>query len=354
MAPARIVLVADVEEGRLDPAVWDLAAMAAAIADETDRDVRWLVLGHRASSAGGQLAAKTGFAATVVALPTRAVPTGALWSEILQPILADWQPDFVGMLHTTRFQDCAAALALALDAAWIAAVQGVYRQAPTNDLVFQRAVMGGRLTAEIKTDGRPAVLTVLPGYFQYEGYKRNPAAVESCTVPLADTRIRLVAVREAKSEPALKQAETIVAAGRGIGSRENLALVERLAACFPRSALAGSRTVCDAGWLAPNRQVGVTGASVAPKLYLACGISGAPQHVGGFQGAAFVVAINRDSRAAIFNHADIGVVADLEVFLPLLIEALEEQSPQMNADKGPDFDRFGYAAVILSPGLRSS
>ncbi|MDJ0720576.1 MAG: electron transfer flavoprotein subunit alpha/FixB family protein [Desulfobacterales bacterium] len=325
MAPARIVLIADVEEGRLDPAVWELAAMASAAADEADRDVRWMVLGHEASSVGGQLAAKTGCAVTVVSLPPAAAPTGALWSEILRPILDDWQPDLVGMLHTTRFQDCAAALALALDAAWIAAVQGVYRQVPTNDLVFQRTVMGGRMTAEIETGGRPAVITVLPGYFPYEDRETAPAAIEMRTVPLPASRIRLVAVGAADCEPALKQAETIVAAGRGIGSPENLALVERLAACFPRSALAGSRIVCDAGWLAPNRQVGVTGASVAPKLYIACGISGAHQHVGGMQGAELVVAINRDSRAAIFNHADIGVVADLEVFLPLLIEALEKE-----------------------------
>ena len=322
MAPTRIALVAEVEAGRLDPAVWDLAAMASAIAAEDSRDVRWLVLGHEASSAGAKLAAETGHAATVLALPPAAASTGAVWFEVLRPMLEDWRPDIVGLLHTTRSQDCAVALAMALDAACIAAVQGIARKAQTNDPVFQRAVLDGRMTAGIQPGGRPAVVTVLPGYFQYQARECVPAAVDVRPARLPDTRIRLVAVREAQSEPALKQAETIVAAGRGIGSEENLALVERLAARFPRSAVAGSRIVCDAGWLAYNRQVGVTGATVAPKLYLACGISGAHQHVGGMQGAELVVAINRDPRAAIFNHADIGVVADLEVFLPLLIEAL--------------------------------
>ena len=322
MAPVSIVLIADVEAGRLDPSVWDLAAMASASADEADRDVRWLVLGHQAASAGRHLAEETGFAATVVELPAGAAPIGAVWYQTLRPILDDWRPDLVGMLHTTRSQDWAAALATALDAAWIAAVQGVSRPAPTNAPVFQRAVLGGRLTAEIQSDGRPAVVTVLPGYFHYADRENTPAAVAVRTVPLTAARIRLVSVREADSEPALKQAETIIAAGRGIGSEENLALLERLAACFPRSAVAGSRIVCDAGWLAYNRQVGVTGATVAPKLYLACGISGAYQHVGGMQRAELVVAVNRDPRAAIFNQADVGVVADLEVFLPLLIEAL--------------------------------
>ncbi len=322
MTSARIVLVADVIEGRLDPAAWDLAAMASTIAEEEDRDVRWLVLGHQASSAGARLAGQTGYEATVVELPPAAAPTGAVWYGILRPILDDWRPDLVGLVHTTRSQDCAVALATALDAACVAAVQGIARQAQTDDLIFQRAVLGGRMTVEIQSDGRPTVVTVLPGYFQYEAPENVPAAVEVRQASSPATRIRLVTVREVESEPALRQAETIVAAGRGIGSEENLALVEKLAACFPRSAVAGSRIVCDAGWLAYNRQVGVTGATVAPKLYMACGISGAYQHVGGMQGAELVVAVNRDPRAAIFHHADIGVVADLEVFLPRLIEAL--------------------------------
>ncbi len=323
MPATRVVLIADVVKGVLDPAVWDLAAMADRMAGQDGIDVRWVAVGHQAAEAGGRLAEGTGYPLTAVELAPAAAPTGAVWYAMLLPILDGWRPDVIGMLHTTRALDYAAALAVALDAAWIAAVQGIV--AKEKGLIFQRAVLGGRLTADIRSDGRPMVVTVLPGYFKHKDRQRAPARIEMRRPPQPSTRIRLVETRESNTETALRQAETIIAAGQGIGSKDNLALIEKLADCFPRSAVAGSRIVCDTGWLPYNRQVGVTGASVAPKLYLACGISGAPQHVGGMQGAELIVAVNKDPHAAIFNWADIGVVEDLEVFLPLLIEALGKE-----------------------------
>ena len=118
----------------------------------------------------------------------------------------------------------------------------------------------------------------------------------------------------------IAEAEVLVAAGRGVGGPENLELVFRLAALFPKSAVAGSRIACDLGWLEYPRQVGVTGATVAPRLYIACGISGAVQHVMGMRGAGFVVAVNKDPAAAIFREADVCIVDDLAEFLPVLIE----------------------------------
>ncbi len=321
IAAGKVVIVAEVAAGLLDPAVWDLAALAEKVTCEGARDVCWLAVGHQAAEAAALLAERTGFPAT--ALETGpAAPTGDLWPAILQPVLDELRPEIIVLRHNVHSQDFAAALAIALDAAFISAVQGISVKGP--DLLFERAVLGGRLTAEIKADGRPAVVTVLPGYFRYRERKHGPAGIEVHHPSLPDARVRLVATREADADTGLRQADTIIAAGRGIGARENLALVNRLAACFPRSVVAGSRIVCDAGWLAYSRQVGVTGATVAPKLYLACGISGAPQHVAGMQGAELIVAVNKDPNAAIFSWADVGVVEDLEIFLPLLIEALEE------------------------------
>jgi electron transfer flavoprotein alpha subunit len=120
---------------------------------------------------------------------------------------------------------------------------------------------------------------------------------------------------ETGADAALGQAQVVVAAGLGVGGPENLELLRRLAAQFPNSALAGSRPVCDLGWLPYRQQVGLTGATVAPRLYIACGISGARQHTVGMQGSGFIVAISHDPQAAIFNLADVCVEEDLTAFL---------------------------------------
>lgn len=318
----RIVLIADVDKGVLQPAISDLAAVAQRMADNDAGDVRWLVVGNQAAEAAAGLAGKSGYPATALEIPSETALSSELAGSLLRPLLEAMRPDVSVLLHTARSQDFAAALAIALEAAYIAGIQGI--GAHNREFHFQRAVYGGRLLAEIITDGRPLVLTVMPGCFRHERRLDAPAEIEVLQPELPATRIQLIDIRRSETEAGLHQAETIVAAGRGVGARDNLALIEKLADRLPCSALAGSRIVCDAGWLPYDRQVGVTGATVTPRLYLACGISGTPQHVGGMQGAEMIVAINKDPRAAIFNLADIGVVEDLEVFLPLLIEALEE------------------------------
>jgi len=119
-----------------------------------------------------------------------------------------------------------------------------------------------------------------------------------------------------------------VAAGRGVGEIENMRLIKQLSALFPRSAVAGSRPVCDMGWLDYKRQVGLTGATVSPKLYIACGISGAMPHQVGMQGAGFIVAISTDPRAPIFNLSDVCIQEDLKRFIPALVEEFQKRKRQ--------------------------
>ena len=128
----------------------------------------------------------------------------------------------------------------------------------------------------------------------------------------------------------LSDANIIVAAGNGIGEKENLEFIRKLAALFTKSAVAGSRIVCDMGWLGYQCQVGVTGTTVSPQLYIACGISGAVQHVMGMQGSEFIVAINKDPSAAIFQVADICIVEDLTAFIPAFIQAYNEKTRDGN------------------------
>jgi electron transfer flavoprotein alpha subunit len=323
MPATRIVIVAEVDAGRLHPGTLDLAAWAQALGPGTGR-VHWIAIGGQAGRAGKRLAEETGYPVTAIDMPPEATATGALWGNILKPCLKDRRADYVGLMHTTSAMDCAAPLAVALDGACITGVQGISRR--DGAVMFERAVLGGKRCVAVKADCGPVVATILPGCFPYQYRQVEPAVVETHRPALPVSRIRVVGTRTAGTDADLSQAETIVAAGRGVGSQDNLALLTRLAACFPKSAVAGSRIVCDAGWLPYNRQVGITGATVAPRLYLACGISGTHQHVAGMQASKRIVAINTDPGAAIFNIADVGVVEDLETFLPLLIDALKTQS----------------------------
>ncbi len=122
----------------------------------------------------------------------------------------------------------------------------------------------------------------------------------------------------------ITEAGVIVSAGQGLGDKENVDLMYQLAALFTKSAVAGSRIVCDLGWLEYRCQVGVTGATVSPRLYIACGISGAVQHLVGMRNSEYIVAINKDPAAAIFQIADICIVEDLTTFIPAFIEAYEK------------------------------
>ena len=327
--PARkVAIIAEAEQGRTHSAILDLAAVAERLAENGSAEVHWLVVGSNAADAGVALSGSTGYSAVALEIPCEVPPTGELFSEVLQPFLVDMQPDVIALLQTSRSQDYAATLAIRLDAACVSGVQGLLKK--NDGPIFQRTVLGGKYMAGVKADDRPVVLTVLPGYFKFEGNGSHSEEMETQRPSLPVTRTRLIEIKESATEAALTQASTVVAAGRGIGSEDNLDLLSRLAALFPKSAVAGSRIVCDAGWLPYHRQVGVTGATVAPELYLACGISGAFQHLAGMSGSRFVVAINSDPHAAIFNAADVGIVEDLNTFLPLLIDAIEKERLDAN------------------------
>jgi electron transfer flavoprotein alpha subunit len=186
-------------------------------------------------------------------------------------------------------------------------------------------MFGGKVVADFVSQAEITIVTVQPGSFKAgEPDGIEAGSIESRTVSFSPHRSRTRGTKCADiGHSGLEEAEAIVAAGRGIGNEESVHLIERLASLLPRSAIAGSRPVCDAGWLEYKQQVGMTGATVSPNLYIACGISGSVQHLCGMRGAEFIVAINKDPNAAIFNESDVCVVEDLATFLPTLIDRLE-------------------------------
>ena len=200
----------------------------------------------------------------------------------------------------------------------ISGVEDIETTAPV--VRFRRAVYGQKLCEWVSVDRPPYVVLVQPGAFGGETLEvAESRKIEMVSLPACPVDFHLRETTEPEtSGVSLAQAAVIVAVGRGIGARENIALAEQLVARFTQGAVAGSRPLCDQNWLPYDRQVGQTGTTVSPKLYLALGISGSSQHVAGMRGSQFVVAVNTDPTAAIFQHADVGIVDDAVALLQTL------------------------------------
>ena len=231
-------------------------------------------------------------------------------------------PALIVVPHTAQGADFAPRLAARLGLPYIPSVCGVEESAVNPTLV--RQVLGGKVIERVELPVEPAVVTVSPGAFAAEG-GADAGWVEEMAVnpepPAARGRERIAANLP---DAGLGRAEVIVAAGRGAGA-EGIGLARELAGCFRRGVLAASRPLVDAGLLPYELQVGQTGRTVAPRVYIACGVSGALQHVAGMSASNFIVAINTDPNAPIFRVAHLGAVMDLKQLLPALIEQLKEQ-----------------------------
>lgn len=321
-----IVVIAEHLEGKLRPATYELIAFALELRQTMPAPIQVLILGNDPENMAHLIATTTGLDVTAIHEPNLARYNGDLYKNILATLLAELNPAYVCIAHTPTGMDFAPGLAHRLGAVCITGVESVYED--QGCILFTRAFYNGKILADICAETETAVLTVTPGFFKSPvADPVAPGRTKIRKTSCRQARLRTVETRKAPAqESELAQAPVIVSAGRGVGKKENLALIFKLAALFPLSAVAGSRWVCDAGWLEQRRQVGLTGAVVSPKLYIACGISGSVQHLAGMRESGFIVAVNSDPHAAIFNIADICIVEDLNIFIPALIEAHQQKT----------------------------
>ena len=227
----------------------------------------------------------------------------------------DLAPRVAARLHTGLCADCTA-----LDV--------------TDDklVAWTRPALGGNICATIICDvNRPQMGTVRPKVFKPAEMDNNRTGEVIAFTPEAGavSRVELVKKEALSSENAVKidEADMIAAGGRGFGSKENFDVLEQLAALFENSAVAGTRAAIDEGWLTHSQQVGQSGKSVTPHIYFACGISGAIQHLSGMKDSDIIIAINKDAEAPIFTVAHYGIVGDVNVILPKLIEKIKAYKP---------------------------
>lgn len=243
----------------------------------------------------------------------------------LASLLPELQPDFVLFPHTYKVRDFAPKLATRFERVLISDAIG-YKPGD-GGLVFERQLFQGKLNAGyVSTTEAPNFVSFQAGAFRAEALVAGSAAVEVRTPALTAADIRQkpeAAFQESARAVDLSTAELIVAVGRGIQEEGNIPLVQDLADALGAE-LAASRPICDNGWLPMERQVGSSGQTVSPKLYLAVGISGAIQHLVGMKGSKCVVAVNKDPNAPIFEIADIGIAGDLFEVLPALTDAVRK------------------------------
>jgi electron transfer flavoprotein alpha subunit len=322
-----ILVIAEQREGKLNRVSWETIAAGQAIAAQTGWTLEAAVVGANIASIASEIAAKK--LAKVYAIESAKLDpyTPDAFAYALKDFLGKHPAKLALMPHTYQVRDFVPKLATALQTAAISDVIGYSYE--SNKLLFTRQMFQGKFVADVSFSGSgPCFVTFQNGSFRADKVEAGSsvAPVESVAIEIPNGTVRnqpQEVFKEAKQAVDLTQAEIIVSVGRGIKEQKNIDIAKQLADAMGGE-LAASRPICDNGWLPMDRQIGSSGQTVAPKLYLALGISGAIQHIVGMKGARSIIAINKDSEAPIFEIADYAVVGNLFDIVPPLIEEVKK------------------------------
>ena len=325
--PDTILVAVEQREGKLNRVSWETIAAGQALAADTGWTLEAAVVGSGIANFAAEVAGKK--VAKVYAVESSKLEpyTPDAFSAALKEFIAARQPKLVLMPHTYQVRDFIPKLATAMGRTAITDCIGYKKEGAK--LLFTRQMFQGKLAADVSFAGdAPWFVTFQNGAFRGDKAEAGASAapVETVNANIADSVIRnkpQEVFKEAKQAVDLTQAEIIVSIGRGIKEQKNIELAKQLAEALGGE-LAASRPICDSGWLPMDRQIGSSGQTVAPKLYLALGISGAIQHIVGMKGSRTIVAVNKDSEAPIFEIADYAVVGNLFDVVPPLIEEVKK------------------------------
>src|SRR5436305_10697474 len=325
-----ILVVVEQREGKLNRVSWETITAGQAMAAATGWTLEAAVVGSGAGSIASELAGKKLAKVYDVESPKLEPYTPDAFTTALKQFLSAKQPKLVLMPHTYQVRDFVPKLATAMGRTVISDCIGFRHEG--GKLAFTRQMFQGKFAADVSfSSDAPWFVTFQNGAFRGDKAEAGAAAavVETGNVEIADGVIRnkpQEVFKEAKQAVDLTQAEIIVAVGWGITEQENIGIAKNLADALGGD-LAASRPICDSGLLPMDRQIGSSGQTVAPKLYLALGISGAIQHIVGMKGARSIIAINKDAEAPIFEIADFGVVGNLFDIVPALTEEVKKAKP---------------------------
>jgi len=322
-----ILLITEQREGKWNKTSFETLAAAQQIANETAGRLSAVVIGKGVAELAGELAASKLDEVLLIEHDWLGAYTPDGFTIALTQVIAQAKPDLVLLPHTYQVRDFAPKLAASLGKGMIGDCIA-YRH-ENGKLTFVRQMFQGKTVADVVFEGAaPWFATFQAGAFRADlvapGASKAPVRPVAVELNAAQIRTKpLELFREAKQAVDLTQAPILVSVGRGIKAPENIPMAEKLAQLLGGE-LSASRPICDEGWLPMDRQIGSSGQTVAPKLYLALGISGAIQHVVGMKGSRTIAAINKDQNAPIFEVADYGIVGDLFEIVPALIEEFEK------------------------------
>jgi electron transfer flavoprotein alpha subunit len=324
----KILLITEQREAKWNKVSFETLAAAQQVATQTKGTLSAVVIGQGVAALADELAGLQLDEVLLVESPLLEKYTPDGYSIALKQVIAQAKPELILLPHTYQVRDFAPKLAASLGKGMIGDCIG-YRY-ENGKLIFVRQMFQGRTAADVTFEGdAPWFASFQAGAFRADLVAKRQggkAPVKTVSVELKAEQIRakpLELFREAKQAVDLTQAPILVSVGRGIKAPENIPLAEKLAKALGGE-LCASRPICDEGWLPMERQIGSSGQTVSPKLYLALGISGAIQHVVGMKGSRCIAAINKDQNAPIFEIADYGVVGDLFEIVPALTEELEK------------------------------
>jgi electron transfer flavoprotein alpha subunit len=320
-----ILVIAEQRGGTWNRMSWETLAAGQQLAVQTGQTVSAAVAGQGIAALAGELARKKLDRVYAVEHQLLDSYTADGYTAALEQLIRKISPSLVLFPHTYQVRDFAPKLATRFNQVLISDAVGfrVESGAP----IFVRQLFQGKLNADVKPGGaEPHFASIQAGAFRADHLADGTAQIENFAPDLNAGAIRakpLEPFRESARAVDLTAAEIIVSVGRGIKEKENIPIVEELAKALGAE-LAASRPICDSGWLPMERQVGSSGQTVSPKVYLAVGISGAIQHLVGMKGAKTIVAINKDANAPIFEVADYGIVGDLFEVVPALVEEVKK------------------------------
>jgi len=318
-----ILVFIEQKAGELNKTSLEAIAAAQQLGSETGRPAIAVVPGAKAQALAQEITAYDLNKVIYAEHSQMAEYTPDAFAAAMEQVIRATQPQYVIMAHTYLVRDFAPKLAARFGRGMIS--DCIRMTVSGGKVVFTRRIFLGKLDADVVTDDEPPVfVTFQSGAFRGDqAVKGSGAPLEAMALELGESRMKPEApFQEVKQAVDLTKASIIVAVGRGIKSKENIALAEKLAEVLGAD-LAASRPICDAEWLPIDRQIGSSGQTVAPKLYLAIGISGAIQHLVGMKNSQTIVAINKDPEAPIFDLADYGIVGDLFEVLPVLTEEIK-------------------------------
>lgn len=322
-----ILVFAEQREGQIENVALELIGKGRELAESLNEEVTALVVGHNIEGLAKELVAYGADNVIVADDEKLAIYDTEAYTQVLSKVIGENKPEIVLVGATTLGRDLAPRVSARIVTGLTADCTSL-EIGEDKELLMTRPAFGGNLMATIMCpDHRPQMSSVRPGVMQKaERDEARKGNIENYAVELDTSKLKvkvLEVVKEEIKKVDITEANILISGGRGVGNKENFAKLEGLAEELD-GLVSASRAVVDAGWIEHNRQVGQTGKTVRPDVYFALGISGAIQHVAGMEESDFIIAVNKDKQASIFNNADLGIVGDASKIVPLVTEGIRK------------------------------